>query len=324
MGCQPLSLSTSEYGYYSLPADFPMMEQAPKNDLTATRIELGRRLFYDPILSRDSTISCASCHKQEFAFADTLPVSFGVEQRLGTQNAPSLTNIGYAPYFTRAGGVPTLEMQILVPIQESHELDFNIVLAGERLRKDSLYVQLSRAAYDRTPDPYVITRALSAFERTLISAHSPYDLYTYQDKKNALSPAAKRGMKLFMSEKTNCSSCHVPPHFSNFAFENNGLYQVYPDSGRIRLTLKEKDRALFKVPSLRNIALTAPYMHDGSIKTLKEVLNHYNQGGQAHKHKNKLIRPLQLSEQEIDDLMAFLQSLSDQHFIQNPAFKPLN
>lgn len=320
IGCQPVKqLSISPFGYYQLPATFPQVEHPEDNALIQARVELGRRLFYDPILSGDSTVSCASCHKQAFAFSDTLPISFGVEQRLGTQNAPSLTNIAYATSFTRAGGVPTLEMQVLVPIQETHELDFNIVLAGRRLAKDSVYSVLSKAAYDRTPDPYVITRALAAFERTLLSSNSAYDEYYYNNKKGALSKAAKRGMALFMSERTNCSTCHVPPHFSNFAFENNGLYEVYADSGKMRLTNKEADRALFKVPSLRNIAVTAPYMHNGSIATLEHVIEHYNQGGKQHPHKHKLIQPLNLTKAEQQELIAFLEALTDHAFLKNEA-----
>jgi cytochrome c peroxidase len=299
---------------------FPSIIHPEKNTSTALRVQLGRMLFYDPILSRDSTVSCGNCHKQQFAFADSLAFSLGVEKRQGTQNAPSLVNVAYAPYFTRAGGVPTLEMQILVPIQETHELDFNIVLAGKRVANDSLYKAMSLAAYERTPDPYVITRAIAAFERSLVSAQSPYDLYTYHNKKKALSPSAQRGLKLFMSDRTNCSSCHYPPHFSDFSFKNNGLYTHYADSGRIRLTYKEEDRALFKVPSLRNSSISAPYMHDGSISTLAAVIQHYNQGGKVHKHKSPLIRPLHLSLKEQKDLLAFLEVLSDPSVLSNPAF----
>ena len=316
IGCQPTKTILSND---LLSATFPIVKHPNGNELTAQRVHLGRLLFYDPILSSDSTVSCASCHQQAFAFADTLPISFGVEQRLGTQNAPSLTNIAYAPSLTRAGGVPTLEMQVLVPIQETHELDFNIVLAGRRLAKDSAYTALSLAAYNRTPDPFVITRSLAAFERTLLSNNSPYDQYYYHNNKRALTKAAKRGMQLFMSERTRCSTCHTPPHFSNFAFENNGLYEVYADSGKMRLTNKEADRAMFKVPSVRNIGVTAPYMHNGSVATLEAVITHYNEGGKAHKHKNKAIQALHLTTREQKDLIAFLEALTDEHFLSNEA-----
>lgn len=318
IGCHTAS---SSIGFYdNLPHNFPSIQHPEDNLPTELRVQLGRMLFYDPILSKDSTVSCASCHKQQFAFADSVPLSLGVEQRLGTQNAPSLVNVAYAPYFTRAGGVPTLEMQILVPIQETHELDFNIVLAAQRIAKDSLYSTMSLAAYNRPPDPYVVTRSIAAFERSLVAAHSPYDKYTYYRKKKALSSSAQRGLQLFMSHKTDCSSCHTPPHFSNFSFQNNGLYEHYADSGRIRLTYQEQDRALFKVPSLRNISMSAPYMHDGSLQTLEEVIQHYNRGGQPHKHKSPLIRPLHLNTQEQKDLVAFLESLTDKHILTHPSF----
>lgn len=302
-------------------ASFPVLESPQDNAANPWRLELGRRLFYDPILSRDSSISCAHCHKQAYAFADSIPTSPGVKGRKGVQNVPSLGNIGYATSFTRAGGVPTLEMQILVPIQEAHEFDFNIVLIAERLAAIPLYDSLSQLAYNRTPDPYVITRSIAAFERSLLSTNSFYDQYIYQNKKKALSRAARRGYQLFMSDKTNCSQCHTPPHFSNFAFENNGLYEVYADSGRMRLTHQEIDRALFKVPSLRNVALTAPYMHDGSLASLAAVVNHYNRGGVVHKNKSTLIKPLGLSPKEQKDLLAFLEALTDTNFIENPAFR---
>ncbi|BDS09441.1 cytochrome-c peroxidase [Aureispira anguillae] len=314
MGCVVVELNGPAFS-----TDFPVLKHPKGNELTALRVELGRRLFYDPILSRDSTISCSSCHKQQYAFADNLPTSPGVEGRKGVQNAPSLGNIGYATSFTRAGGVPTLEMQILVPIQEAHEFDFNILLIAKRLTQIPLYDSLSRLAYNRIPDPFVITRSLAAFERTLLTKESAYDQYVYQQEKKALSKAAKRGLKLFMSDRTNCSKCHTPPHFSNFAFENNGLYEVYADSGRMRLTHIEADRALFKVPSLRNVALTAPYMHDGSMASLTAVVNHYNKGAVVHKNKNSLIKPLGLSAKEQNDLICFLEALTDRNFIANPA-----
>lgn len=320
IACKTIMPHSSSQNYYTIPQNFPSIIHPEKNSPTALRVQLGKMLFYDPILSRDSTISCANCHKQEFAFADSLSFSLGVKQRKGTQNAPSLVNIGYAPYFTRAGGVPTLEMQILVPIQETHELDFNIVLAAKRIAKDSLYKVMSLAAYERTPDPYVITRSIAAFERTLVSAQSLYDLYIYNNNKKSLSPSAHRGMKLFMSDKTNCSSCHTPPHFSDFSFKNNGLYTHYADSGRIRLTYQESDRALFKVPSLRNVSVSGPYMHDGSIHNLEQVIQHYNKGGQAHKHKSPLIRPLHLTSKEQKDLLAFLEALTDKSILKNPSF----
>lgn len=304
-----------------IPQGFPPIEFPTDNAFTQIRWDLGKQLFFDPILSVDSTVSCATCHLPELAFTDGLPVSVGVANRLGTRNAPSLGNIAYHPYFTREGGVPTLEMQILVPIQEHAEFDFNIVLLAERLRQDSQYLLLAQEAYGRTPDPFVITRAIACFERSLLTGHSPYDAYTYLGQTDALSPAQQRGRALFFSKQTNCFQCHGGFNFTNYAFENNGLYQDYPDPGRFRLTGLEEDRARFKVPSLRNVEWTAPYMHDGSLASLEAVVEHYQSGGTDHPHKSALIKPLGLSEREKQDLIEFLRSLSDETFLENPLFQ---
>lgn len=303
------------------PKGFPAVEEPEGNGFTIARWELGKRLFFDPVMSVDSTVSCASCHQPELAFSDDVAFSPGVSQRPGVRNSPSLANVAYHPYFTREGGVPTLEMQVLVPIQEHNEFDFDIVLLSERLSVDSVYVKMAMGAYGRSPDPFAITRSLACFERSLLSGDSPYDRYTQQNQSDAMSAAARRGMDLFFSEKTNCSECHSGFNFSNYAFENNGLYEQYQDVGRFRLTGDEADRALFKVPSLRNVGLTAPYMHDGSLQTLNAVVEHYQSGGKNNPQKSPLIRPLGLTEPEMSDLVQFLESLTDETFVQNPLFK---
>jgi cytochrome c peroxidase len=305
----------------SLPKGFPEISFPKDNSFTKARWDLGKKLFYDPILSVDNTISCASCHQPGLAFSDLLPVSLGVSNRLGTRNAPSLANVAYHPYYLREGGVPTLEMQVLVPIQEHNEFDYNIVLLAERLNADSAYVAMSMNAYDRLPDPFVITRAIATFERSLLSGNSAYDQYTQGKNLSALTAAQVRGMNLFFSNRTNCTQCHSGFNFTNYAFENNGLYEQYEDPGRFRLTGKEEDRALFKVPGLRNIAMTAPYMHDGSIASLEAVIAHYQSGGKDNPHKSKFIKPLDLSASEQQDLVQFLTSLTDETFISNPLFK---
>ncbi len=304
-----------------VPPGFPSPVFPEGNELSTARWALGKKLFYDPVLSRDSTISCASCHNAAHAFSDTVMFSPGVNGLPGTRNAPTLANIAYHPYFTREGGVPTLEMQILVPIQEHNEFDFNILLIAERLSKDTEYVRMSREAYSREPDAFVITRSIGCFERTLISGQSRFDQYLFQGKTTALNAAEKRGMDLFFSERTHCAQCHNGFNFSNYSFENNGLYVNYPDPGRFRLTELESDRARFKVPTLRNVALTAPYMHDGSLWTLESVVNHYNSGGQPQPNKSSLVRPLSLTAAERADLVAFLGSLTDEKFINNPKFR---
>ncbi|MFK8103489.1 MAG: cytochrome-c peroxidase [Saprospiraceae bacterium] len=304
-----------------IPKGFPAIDYPEGNEFTLARWELGKQLFFDPILSVDSSVSCASCHQPDLAFSDEFAVSLGVSARPGNRNSPSLANVAYHPYFTREGGVPTLEMQVLVPIQEHQEFDFNIVPLSTRLQEDSHYVALALEAYNLKPNPFVITRALACFERSLISGNSPYDQYVQNQKESALSVEAKAGRKLFFSDRTNCSECHGGFNFTNYAFENNGLYETYADEGRFRLTGKEVDRALFKVPSLRNIAVTGPYMHDGSMDNLEAVIEHYSTGGKNHPHKSALLKPLNLTTAEQTALLAFLTALTDENFIRNPLFR---
>ena len=316
----PLLPETDEYAL-RVPIGFPAPVVPADNALTKSRVALGRRLFYDPLLSADSTRSCASCHAPHLAFSDSTAVSFGIENRAGTRNSPSLANVAYQKKLLREGGVPTLEMQVLVPIQEHNEFDFNILLVTERMKRMPEYAALAQKAYGREPDPFVITRAIAAFERTLLSGGSPYDEWFFQGKNAAVSVAVKRGYDLFQSEKLSCGKCHEGFLFTNQDYANNGLYEVYPDSGRIRLTGLESDRAVFKVPSLRNIALTAPYMHDGSLPTLEAVLDHYQTGGKPHPNRSGLLRPFALTAQERADVLAFLGSLTDVGFVTDPAFR---
>ena len=247
IGCKnrPESRYEVQTKLMEVPKGFPELSIPDDNAYTPDRWALGKKLFFDTVLSEDRSISCASCHHPNKAFSDTLSVSLGVAKRLGTRNAPTLTNVAYHPYFTREGGVPTLEMQILVPIQEHNEFNSNIVLIAERLNKDSSYVKMAQQAYNRKPDPFVITRAIACFERSLLSGNSPYDQFKFQHKSKALSKAARRGMDLFFSDKTNCSSCHSGFNFTNYSFKNTGLYEIYTDVGRFRLTNKNQDSALF-------------------------------------------------------------------------------
>lgn len=304
-----------------VPSHFPMVQHPEDNNFSMARWELGKKLFFDPILSKNGNISCASCHLPSFAFSDTTRLSKGTNLDLGRRNSPSLANVAFHPYFTREGGVPTLEMQILVPIQEHDEFNNNIVLIADSLKKDSEYVQWAQKAYGKMPSPFVITRAIAQFERSLISGQSDYDKEFFYDIYHSMSDAALRGKQLFESERAACSSCHSGFNFTDYSFKNTGLYEEYEDSGRERLTQRVEDRALFKVPTLRNVEFTAPYMHDGSMRTLEEVVKHYNEGGKPHMNKSTRIRPLHLTQAEQSDLVAFLKSLSDTTFINNMHFR---
>lgn len=299
---------------------FPPPSIPADNQATAERIALGKALFFDPILSRDSSLSCASCHKQEFAFADFRSTSPGIENRPGTRNVPGLFNLAYQDRFLREGSIPTLEMQVLVPIQEHNEFDFNIVDIAEKLKLIPFYDSLAKLAYGREPDSYVITRSISAFERSLISADSKYD--RVKQGLTKFNSAEEWGYNLFTSSRLACASCHAEPLFTNHELANNGLYKFYADPGRYRFTKQASDSGSFKIPSLRNVALTAPYMHNGSLKSLDEVINHYDKGANKGPYQDARIKPLNLTPQEKFALKAFLLSLTDYSFTQDPNYRP--
>jgi len=313
-GCQ-----TDEPVPYQLdiPNWFPQLEIPAENQLTKARVELGRKLFYEPLLSLDSSVSCGTCHLQEKAFTDGIPISLGINDAVGLRNAPTLANIGFAPYFFHDGGVFTLELQSQQPIFSVDEMRFSIAGFLKRIENDGKYKRMFREAYDREPDAFGISRAIASFERTLISADSRFDQFEYQGISDALSDQEQRGKQLFFSEQTKCSNCHEPPLFTNYEFENIGLYLNYSDSGRARISHLAADNGKFKVPTLRNIELTAPYMHNGSIQTLEEVIEHFNSGGVGHPNQSEEMLPLNLSSQQKADLLAFLKTLTDQSFVSD-------
>lgn len=297
------------------PPWFPRMEIPDNNSLTEARVALGKKLFFEPLLSSDSTVSCASCHHAEKAFTDGLSISRGVNNVLGLRNAPTLANIGYGPYFFHDGGVETLELQSQQPIFSETEMNFSIAGFLDRIADNQDYKKQFKEAYDRAPDAFGISRAIASFERTLISSNSWFDSYQYNGKEDALTEDEKRGMQLFFSERTNCGTCHPAPLFTNFEFENIGLYETYSDSGRARISHLASDNGKFKVPTLRNIASTAPYMHDGSLSTLEQVLDHFNAGGVGHVNQSSLVKPLDLTALEKQQIISFLNSLTDIRFL---------
>lgn len=301
-----------------VPTGFPYPVIPKDNELTVARVALGKRLFYDPILSEDSTISCASCHKQALAFADDVPISPGVKGRLGFRNAPTMANVAYVERFNKDGGVVKLDLQPVVPIEDHNEMNLPLQDAVARLKAHPDYPEAFLKAYGKEASPFTLTRALASFMRTLISGSSRYDLYA-GGKTSAVSEAERRGLTLFTG-RAGCANCHAGFNFTDNNFRNNGLYEIYEDPGRNRITLRPEDEGKFRVPTLRNIDLTAPYMHDGSLPTLESVIEHYNGGGTAHPNKDTLIRPLQLSEEEKASLAAFLRTLTDSTFINNPLF----
>lgn len=305
-----------------LPDHFPPIPVPADNPLTVERVELGRKLFYEPLLSLDSSVACVSCHRPALAFTDSVMVSAGAHGRTGFRNAPTLTNVAYNEHFFFDGGIPTLELQVLAPLSSEDEMALNIHQGALRLRDKASYRILFEKAFQRPPDSYGIIRALAAFERTLISYRSPYDRWKQGDSA-ALSPKAKVGMALFYSDSLQCSTCHAGFNFTHQGFEHNGLYTNYSsDPGRRRVTMDTHDIGKFKVPTLRNVAVTAPYMHDGSMATLTDVIRHYAAGGKPHPNKSPLIQGFSLSAEEEDALIAFLNSLTDSTFLNRRAYRP--
>jgi len=320
VGCQKSGVEPATSGEYqlTLPPGFPLPNIPEDNQLTHERVALGKRLFFDEGLSSDNTISCATCHQPSLAFSETNPISLGVNGAVGLRNAPSLANVVYQEALFAEGGVPSLELQAIAPLIEPHEMNMDLGELIERLSNDEEYVQQFQSAYQTTPTTQSVVKALASFQRTLISGDSRFDQYYYQGNTTALNASEVAGMELFFGEEVGCANCHSGFLLTNQSFQNIGLYETYEDEGRARLTDNPADVGKFKVPSLRNVAVTAPYMHNGSLQTLEEVVDHFNEGGVGHENQSALVQPLGLNEQERADLVNFLGTLTDESFLNNP------
>lgn len=301
---------------FKQPHYFPPINFPEGNEPTLLRFELGKKLFYEVKLSKNEDLSCASCHRLPAAFTDGRAVSSFHENEFA-RNAPTLANLAWSPYFMSEGGVPTLELQALGPIHEKHELSLSMEELIDRLKSSENYSELSKAAYGRELDAFTITRALACFQRALISGDSKFDRY-YFLKSNDYSEVEKQGRDLFFSERTQCSSCHAGSFFTDYQFYSLGLEDS--DIGLERRTYSEADRGKFKTPTLRNIELTAPYMHNGSMSSLEDVVSFYNSGGGARTTKDSRLQKLNLSSEEEQALVAFLKTLTDWNFVQNEKF----
>lgn len=353
--------STLEYDW-NLPTWMPKPVVPADNPMSSQKVELGRHLFYEKRLSITGDFSCASCHIQSLAFTDGKAVGIGATGEKHPRNSMSLANIGYNSVLTWANPFMTkLETQALVPMFGEHPVEMGMVGREQQiltmLRDDEKYRRMFIAAFGDNQDAISLsnlTKAIAAFERTLISVNSPYDRYRFGGDAKAISPAAKRGEQLFNSENLECFHCHGGINFSDsvmhdrlafveIAFHNTGLYNIdaqgaYPanNTGVYEITTKPSDMGRFKAPTLRNIALTAPYMHDGSIPTLEAVIDHYQAGGRTihtgelagvgskNPWKSEFINGFQLTEAQKSDLIAFLRSLTDETFIHNPQFSDPN
>jgi cytochrome c peroxidase len=326
--------------------------------MSVAKVELGRFLFYDTRLSGNLSQSCASCHRQELAFTDGRALAEGSTGEIHPRNSMMLANVGYAASLTWANNVlEKLEEQALVPMFGEEPVELG--LAGmedvllRRLRDDDRYPEMFAEAFPQEGDPITlgnVTKAIGAFQRQLTSFGSRYDRWTYERDREALSLSEQRGMALFFGEKLECFHCHggfnlsqSTDHsqntFDQKSFMNNGLYNLdedgsYPpgNQGLYDLTFKPEDKGRFKPPSLRNIAVTAPYMHDGSLATLEDVIDHYARGGRLieegpnagdgrdNPNKSAFIGGFELTEQEREDILAFLRALTDDEFLNNPAY----
>lgn len=281
--------------------------------------QLGEMLFFDSILSEDRSISCASCHIPQFAFADTVAFSTGVHGRKATRNTPSAMNVAARDALFWDGRAATLEEQALGPIENPNEMNLPLDVAIERLN-NSKYKELFLKAFGKSPDRQTLGQAISAYEKTLETSNTPNDRWL-NDEPGGLTAQQERGRDIFRV-KAKCFECHFSPDFTVDDFRNIGLFngKEYNDSGRYAVTHNPADIGKFKVPGLRNVAITAPYMHDGSLKTLREVIDYYDQPKllvpDGIGRDSVLLQPLNLTEQEKQDLEAFLHSLTDDRFVK--------
>jgi len=336
---------------------YPAPAVPADNSMSVAKVELGRYLFYDTRMSSNRKESCASCHQQALAFTDGRARAQGTTGELHPRSSMSLANIGYAPLLTWANpSLSSLEEQALLPMLGTKPIELGLKGHEEQflteISKDSVYRDLFPRAFPEDTKPYTIsnvTKAIAAFERTIVSMNSPYDRFRYGDDPTAISDAAKRGEILFFSgKKTGCIRCHGSWNFDSavryqggvtpvVTFQNTGLYNIRgnlsypaPNTGLYQFTNRREDVGKFRAPTLRNIAVTGPYMHDGSIATLEEVIDHYaaagrtiasgpNAGiGSANPNKSLIIRGFTLTNAEKKDLIAFLESLTDTDFLKDP------
>lgn len=307
------------------PLGLPAVPIPADNPPTAETVALGRSLYYDTALSVDNTVSCASCHDPKSGFSDGKQFSDGVRGQKGNRNSPTVFN---AAYFTTQfwdGRVPSLEKQAEGPVENPVEMAHTLKGVEKRLMADPTYRAEFKKAFGADVITYeMVEKAIASFERTVVSGNSPFDRYMYGGDKKALSASAKRGFEVFRNpKKGNCAVCHTVEEkyalFTDNEFHNLGVgvklgitgETELTDLGRFKVTNVETDKGAFKTPSLRNIALTAPYMHDGSHKNLKEVIDFYVGGGNSNAYRDKEIHPLDfLTGQELADLQEFLKSLT--------------
>ncbi len=295
---------TLPLGLAALPAE------PADNPMTEAKIKLGKRLFSDPILSADGKVACATCHQPDHAFASPARVATGVSGRTGRRNVPSLFNRGYGTYFFWDGRATTLEQQVIGPITSPLEMGSRMDTVMERLRTRDDYRQAFHEAFSSSITQDTLVRALATYERSLLLGNSRVDRFR-AGAVDALNEHERHGLWLYES-RGGCWRCHSGPTFSDEEFHNTGVgwNAQPPDWGRYEVTRKDRDRGRFKTPGLRGLARTAPYMHDGSLASLEDVVAFYNRGGNPNPNLDPILKPLELSDQDLLDLVAFLRALS--------------
>ena len=324
---QPFSYSSGPTPLdIAIPSNFPPLTIPTSNPTTVEGVALGRKLFYEKLLSADNSQSCSTCHTQAFGFSDNgLQYSIGIDHLQGNKNAMAIQNLGWSTDFFWDGRVTGIENQARQPVINPIEMHENWPNVVSKLQATTSYPSLFMAAFGTstiTEDRAVM--AIAQFERTLVAANSDFDKFQ-RGEPNGMSQAAFRGMNIFFNERGDCYHCHVIDLLTDYDFHNNGLDSVFsPENiGRQAVTNRASDRGKFKTPGLRNVAFTAPYMHDGRFATLRDVIEHYNAGIRHSSTLDPLIlhpNGLFLTEQEKTDLEAFLRALSDNEFVANPAF----
>lgn len=281
------------------------------NPVTRAKIVLGQRLFNDYRLSSDETVACKSCHDPQHAFSDQRMASLGIYGRHGTRRVPRLINRGYGSAFFWDGRASSLEEQVLQPIANPNEMGMTVDEAVQRIEADRSYRRDFKRAFKSQPNPQNVAQALASYVRSLLSGNSPYDRYVNGDP-TALSAGQQRGLELFRG-KANCIACHSGPNFTDEKFHNTGIGwrgNSFDDDGRFAVTHNEADRGAFKTPTLRDVANSAPYTHQGRLSTLKDLIDFYDAGGNPNPDLDPQLHPLHLSEQEKKDVIDFLDALN--------------
>ena len=307
-----LSNTSEDIPRGTLPLGLEPEFEIPKDNLiTEEKVQLGKHLFFDKRLSKDETISCATCHSPAKGFSNALAVAKGVSGELGNRNVPTVVNRLYGRAEFWDGRAETLESQALGPLFNPLEMGMNEELLLERVKTDAVYGKLFYEAFG-DPEPTVerIGKAIACFERTLVTGSSAFDRYEWNGEMSALSASAVRGLALFRG-KARCSTCHIGTNFTDETFHNIGAGEAgQNDEGHAAVTGDPADFGKFKTPTLRNIAQTAPYMHDGSLERLEDVIAFYDRGGRPNPNLDVEMKPLGLSESEKEDLRTFLASLT--------------